>query len=138
VQLQRSESYSGLRTGAARLVRTGRAFSPEARDTAVDELIAHLRSEGGTRILVGDFNMTPTSRAHAVLGAELQDAFLEAGWGLGHTYPTSLRSVGFGLPIPLVRIDYIFHSDDLVARRTWVGPNGGSDHLPVAADLAFR
>ena len=34
--------------------------------------------------------------------------------------------------------DYIFHSADLRAVTARVGPDGGSDHLPVVADFAFR
>jgi endonuclease/exonuclease/phosphatase (EEP) superfamily protein YafD len=138
VQLQRSESYPGLRAGPVRLLRTGHGFSTAARDAAVDQLVARLGRAPGTRVLVGDFNMTPSSHAYGALTEVLRDAFFEVGWGPGHTYPSSLRSVGLGLPLPLVRIDYIFHSADLVARRAWVGPNGGSDHLPILADLAFR
>jgi endonuclease/exonuclease/phosphatase (EEP) superfamily protein YafD len=138
VQLQRSDTYAGLRAGPIRLVRTGQSYSTAARDAAVDELVAHVGRIGGARIVVGDFNMTPSSHAHGVLTDELRDAFYEAGWGLGHTYPTSLRSAGLGLLLPLVRIDYIFYSGELIAKRAWAGPSGGSDHLPVVADLVLR
>jgi endonuclease/exonuclease/phosphatase (EEP) superfamily protein YafD len=138
VHLQRIDSYSGLGGGPALLARAVRTFSTDARDAAVNELMELLRAEGGPQIVVGDLNMTPTSHAYRRLGTLLHDAFLEGGWGLGHTYPTTVRAFGPALSMPLVRIDYILHSSDLVARRSWVGPNGGSDHLPVAADLAFR
>jgi vancomycin resistance protein VanJ len=45
---------------------------------------------------------------------------------------------GQEVALPLVRIDYIFHSPDLMASNARVVPDGGSDHIPVVADLAFR
>jgi vancomycin resistance protein VanJ len=138
VHLQRVDAFPGLGSGPMPLLRAARGFATDARDAAVNEVVPLLRREGGTQVLVGDFNLTPTSQAHQRLSAELQDAFYEAGWGLGHTYPTVARSPGLVVSFPLVRIDYIFHSRDLVASRAWVGADGGSDHLPVIADLAFR
>jgi len=138
VQLQRVDSYRGLRSGPGPLVRAVRSFATEARDAAVTEAMGLIQAEGGSQLLVGDLNMTPTSRAYHLLRTELRDAFVEAGWGLGHTYPTTLRTIGSELPLPLLRIDYILHSSDLVARRAWVGPNGGSDHLPLIAEIGFR
>jgi endonuclease/exonuclease/phosphatase (EEP) superfamily protein YafD len=138
VQLQRVDSYRGLRSGPRQLASTMRSFTTEQRDAAVTELMGLIRAEAGTHVLVGDLNLTPTSQAYRVLRSHFQDAFIEAGWGLGHTYPTALYPFGSTLFLPLVRIDYVLHSSDLVARRAWVGPNGGSDHLPLMADLAFR
>jgi endonuclease/exonuclease/phosphatase family metal-dependent hydrolase len=42
------------------------------------------------------------------------------------------------LPLPpLVRIDYVWHTPDLRALRCQTGPDGGSDHLPLQAELAL-
>jgi endonuclease/exonuclease/phosphatase family metal-dependent hydrolase len=46
--------------------------------------------------------------------------------------------MGWEVSLPLLRIDYIFHSADLATVGARVGPLGGSDHLPIVADLAFR
>ncbi|MBU0702401.1 MAG: endonuclease/exonuclease/phosphatase family protein, partial [Chloroflexi bacterium] len=88
-------------------------------------------------ILLGDLNSTPTHEVYRTLSARFIDAFREAGWGLGHTFPTTGGRLG---PIPhpdrLVRIDYIFHSDDWRAETAWVGEwDGQSDHQPVVARL---
>ena len=37
---------------------------------------------------------------------------------------------------PVARVDYIWHTADLVALEAWVGADAGSDHLPVLARLA--
>ena len=138
VQLQRVDAYRGLRSGPGRLVSAVRSFATDARDAAVTEVLELIRAEGGSQLLVGDLNMTPTSRAYQHLKTELRDAFVEAGRGLGHTYPTTLRTMGSDLTLPLLRIDYILHSPDLVATRAWVGQSSGSDHLPLTAEFGFR
>ena len=91
-------------------------------------------------IVLGDLNSTPTHQVYQMFAAELNDAFREAGWGWGHTFPASGGQVrGIPYPAPLVRIDYIFHSDDWLAEAAWVGAwDGASDHRPVIARLRMR
>ena len=138
LHLQRPDAMPGLRSGPQTLMQSGRQFSTSARDTAIPQLVQHLRGEGGPQIVAGDFNMTPTSAAYSALRAELHDAFAAGGWGLGHTYPVPPHSAGYGVVLPLLRIDYVFHSDELVTLEARVGPLGASDHLPVLAEFAFR
>ena len=56
----------------------------------------------------------------------LTDAFAVAGRGYGHTFPRVL---------PMWRIDYVLISAHWTAERCAVGRVGGSDHLPLVADL---
>jgi len=138
VHLLRVDQYRGVRGGLIPLARVAKSFSTDSRDAAIGQLLMQTGSARGPQILVGDFNMTPTSDAHRKVTEQFRDTFEEVGRGFGHTYPTTLTSLGFGISLPLLRIDYIFHSDQLVGRSAWAGPDGGSDHLPVLADLAFR
>ena len=39
---------------------------------------------------------------------------------------------------PLLRIDYIWHSDELRAASARVGEDIGSDHLPLTAEFEWR
>ncbi len=94
------------------------------------DIIARAGGLEGAVLVMGDFNMGDQSRGYVVISSHLRDAFREAASGLGFTFP-----VGRGLPGPLVRIDYIFHNDALIARRAYVGCRGGSDHCYVVADL---
>jgi endonuclease/exonuclease/phosphatase (EEP) superfamily protein YafD len=88
-------------------------------------------------LLVGDFNKTPFSLLHRRLRRHgLNDSFEEVGSGPGFTFPVFGRYLGLPLP-PLVRIDYVWHTSDLRAIGCRAGPDGGSDHLPVQAELAF-
>jgi endonuclease/exonuclease/phosphatase family metal-dependent hydrolase len=97
-------------------------------------------------IVLGDFNAGDLSSAYGIVTRTLRDAWREAGWGAGNTFPGadspgSSRRIVAGIPAPmwLVRIDYVFHSDHWRAVSAWIGPwDGFSDHRPVAARLALR
>jgi endonuclease/exonuclease/phosphatase (EEP) superfamily protein YafD len=90
-----------------------------------------------------DFNAGDQSVAYSIVTSTLVDAWREAGWGLGHTFPGadspgSSRPRLAGVPVPmwLARIDHIFHSGHWRAASAWIGPwDGVSDHRPVAARL---
>ncbi len=122
--------------------RTARDFRVRAEQA---RLLAEL-AQNGPAILAGDANSVPTSDAYQILTAGLQDAWAEAGWGLGHTFPGSSTSPGSdrprlgGLAVPpwLARIDYIFCTQDwevLSARLARV--DGVSDHRGVVAELSL-
>lgn len=97
-----------------------------AEVTRLQEEVADLNEP---TLLMCDCNLTDTSEAYARFDAFLDDSFREVGWGFGHTlYPSAV-------PIPLQRVDYVWHSDHFVAVEGFVGQEGGSDHLPVVARL---
>lgn len=77
-------------------------------------------------IVCGDMNDTPTSFAYEELSDGLKDSFLEAGRGLGQTY------IG---KFPSFRIDYILHSEGLVAEQYQTLPEKLSDHHPIVAHI---
>ena len=100
----------------------------------VNDYLAH---ESGPLIVLGDFNMTDQSDAYRQMDARLHDAFREAGRGMGFTFPVSIRSTIRLFP-PLLRIDYIWHSDQISVRAISVADDSGSsDHYPVVARLAL-
>jgi vancomycin resistance protein VanJ len=90
-------------------------------------------------VLIGDLNATDQSEEHAILTrVGLVDAYRKVGFGFGPTFP-SHKGYGypFDLAIPLIRVDYIFHTRHFNALRAWVGSDIESDHLPVLAELAW-
>ena len=89
----------------------------------------------GPIILMGDFNLTDQTRHYSQITRTLTDVYREAGWGLGHTFPAG----GFypRVPLPLIRIDYIFHSRELAGLEARTGDSVGSDHIPVIARLSL-
>lgn len=97
-------------------------------------------------IAAGDANATPQSDMYRIITADLQDAWQQAGFGFGHTYPGRDRSARhvaqwWRVPVPewLARIDYIFVSPDwqTVSAHN-ARPDGYSDHRGVVAVLAMK
>ncbi|MDX1468593.1 MAG: endonuclease/exonuclease/phosphatase family protein [Acidimicrobiia bacterium] len=81
-------------------------------------------------VMVGDFNARPGWRQVKELLAEgWVDSWDEAGVGQGFTSNAA---------DPKHRIDYIFHTPDLVASDAGVIISQASDHFAVVADLEFR
>ncbi len=109
--------------------------SPAARDL---EAIARSLDSDGRTLIVGDFNSTWRSDVSADLRAlGFREAFHEAGDGPGLTFPVFGRY--FGLPVGrFLRVDHVWYGRALSARWACVGPDVGSDHLPVCAAFRIR
>ena len=77
----------------------------------------------------GDFNMPSEYSGMAAIEATHPSAFDEAGWGYGYTRPSQNS---------WVRIDHVLGNRDWTFTRSWVGPDLGSDHLPLLAEAVLR
>ncbi|MGF1504208.1 MAG: endonuclease/exonuclease/phosphatase family protein [Anaerolineae bacterium] len=101
-----------------------------------DRLLERVGS--GPTIIMGDLNATDQNEnVTDFYAAGLTDAHRAGGWGFGATFPARTdgwRSVPRGVP-PLLRIDYVFVSEEIDVVRTYTGKRAGSDHLPVIARL---
>ena len=101
----------------------------------------YARQRSTPLIAVGDFNTTERSTAYETVALTLKDSWREAGYGFGNTFPGGPRSptpLGVSVPPWLLRIDYVFHSDEIVTTEAVIGPwDGGSDHRPVLVTLAW-
>lgn len=81
-------------------------------------------------ILTGDFNDVPNSYTYfTIKGNELQDAFLQAGLGVGRTY---------SYIAPTLRIDYIFTTKDFSIRQFNRIIKNYSDHYMLVADVQLK
>jgi endonuclease/exonuclease/phosphatase (EEP) superfamily protein YafD len=110
-------------------------YDDHERNEEITHLLRKLNNEPYPYIIGGDFNTSDQSATYNRLAATMHDSFREAGMGLGGSWPVS-RARGM-LPIipPLIRIDYLWHSDGLRAIKAWQGQPIGSDHLPLHATL---
>jgi endonuclease/exonuclease/phosphatase family metal-dependent hydrolase len=80
-------------------------------------------------IICGDFNDTPASYTYRETGKELNDAFIEAGSGIGGTYNGKL---------PSYRIDYILFDPAFEAFNYKRSIVNYSDHYPVSVCLRLK
>jgi endonuclease/exonuclease/phosphatase (EEP) superfamily protein YafD len=82
----------------------------------------------GPVVLAGDFNTPPQSAIFRRLWPEYDDAFGSAGWGWGYTFYGGRT---------MVRIDHVLTGPGWWCKACWVGPDVGSPHRPVVADLVW-
>lgn len=98
---------------------------PDRQVVHMDQLIAELNGRPGPRIIAGDFNLTPFSwklnkLAHAT-GLRRHGTWL-ASW------PSDFAR-------PFFLIDNVMASPDFASAGVRIGPDLGSDHRPVIADI---
>jgi endonuclease/exonuclease/phosphatase family metal-dependent hydrolase len=77
-------------------------------------------------ILAGDFNLPADSTIYRSTLAIFHDAFADAGLGFGLTYYSRFTAV---------RIDHVLFGRHWRCVNCWTGPDVGSPHRPVVADL---
>jgi len=98
------------------------------RNDELNSLVAFSKAQQGPLIVAGDFNLTPWSEyfRRAIVDADMHDAAL--GFGLARSWPAQFAPVG-------MRIDHCWLSPHWRSVAADIGPELGSDHLPLVADL---
>ncbi len=96
------------------------------RYNQINTLMNHVNQCKYPCIMAGDFNDTPISYTYKKANEKFTDSFREAGNGIGSTYNGNL---------PLLRIDYIFHSTKFKCKKFKVHSVSVTDHYPITADL---
>jgi endonuclease/exonuclease/phosphatase family metal-dependent hydrolase len=126
------------------LKRTG-LVTREGTAAQVADVLEVVHATPGPVLLLGDFNAVARNAIPRQLAAAgLIDVVKHHGRPLA-TYPTRLTTSGEGgsrlrrLPVrPVLRLDYIWASRHWRVISTELGPDAGSDHLPVLATLALK
>lgn len=106
-----------------------RGVAVDIADVQIDHAISVLDDHAGPRLVVGDLNTTRWGAAYRRLmhGVDLRDS--ADGRGLMGTWPQGLGFTG------RIGIDHVLVSDEIRVDDRWRGPDLGSDHLAVVADL---
>jgi vancomycin resistance protein VanJ len=104
-----------------------RANSARRRQQS-EHVARHADPLAGPVLLAGDFNTPPESAIFRQVWADYSDAFGVAGWGWGYTFSGGKT---------LVRIDHVLAGKGWHCGRCRVGPDVGSPHRPVVADLTW-
>jgi endonuclease/exonuclease/phosphatase (EEP) superfamily protein YafD len=106
----------------------------DERDAQLRDAARHIGAQTGPRVLAGDFNATMFGSIYreALARSQLGDA--RQGRGLLPTWPVNSGLLTL-LRVPL---DHLWYSRELRVRRFEVGPDIGSDHLPLRVELVLR
>lgn len=105
----------------------------EYRNRQSDLLGQKIKNTRLPLIVCGDLNDVPASYAYKTIRGELNDSFLENGFGLGKSF-VSGRSRVLGW-LPTLRIDYIFHDEVLRSTQFKMLTNHHSDHHGLITDM---
>lgn len=108
------------------VIKLKKAFERRARQA--DELKAFLNAQTKPLILCGDFNDLPNSYVANTISRNMKDAFIDYGFGIGHTYNGK---------IPFLRIDYVLTSPAFQIHTFKVLNNPISDHFPVYMECSL-
>lgn len=95
----------------------------------VEEIVKMVEREDLPVVLCGDLNSTPNNWVHRRMTDVMRDAFRQAGSGWGMTYHTHL---------PIVRIDYVFVSEEWEVVSARVLDAYLSDHLPLLVEIRLK
>ena len=113
-------------------------YDERRRNAQIRRFLDIAGAESHPFIVAGDFNMSDASLIYADVAAQMGDAWRAAGVGAGRTWPVA-EAIGLPRVIhPLLRIDYIWHSEALRPASAAVGESIGSDHLPVTVVFEWR
>ncbi|MCH7689205.1 MAG: endonuclease/exonuclease/phosphatase family protein, partial [Planctomycetes bacterium] len=132
--------FTSPRSGLSNVVDSKTRFAPSRR-TLLMKQTSQRQSQSkrisevasgpeGALVVSGDFNMPIESYFFRQHWHSFRDAYSAVGFGLGHTTSASIGGIHWG-----ARIDHILTRGHWHALRCWVGPDVGSDHRPVLADI---
>lgn len=128
-------------SGISRVRRAGgldfyRLYDTSGRVEQAQALLQESQKASAGLIMLGDHNTGDREPGYQILDADLHDAFAETGWGLGFTFPNNKRMGPITIPVPLVRIDYIWSKGGITPLSAQVDCHvAGSDHCLLRADL---
>ncbi len=117
-----------FRRGSSNILRKlHSAFKTRAEQTKIVQ--QSLAECSYPAIICGDFNDTPLSYCYHKISDGLEDAYVNAGHGLGNTFSGKL---------PPIRIDFILYTPNFNAYEFQVHHEALSDHYPISVFLSKR
>lgn len=105
------------------------AWAEAAQEAHLAAVAHRLRALPRPLVFAGDLNATPWSRVFRKLVGTAGLCDTRAGFGYQGSYPA-------GSVLRRIPIDHVLVSCDVGVRDRAIGPDVGSDHLPVIVDLA--
>lgn len=118
-----------------RQVRVIRGYSISNRSRNLRQLLQAIDQTRGPLVVAGDLNLSDREADYMQLATRLRDAYRATSWGFGYTFPSRVQLGGLSLPLPLVRIDYIWSGGGVIPAAAQVACDSASDHCMVIAEL---
>jgi len=84
------------------------------------------------KIIAGDFNLTVDSPIYRKIWSNYSNAFNKTGFGYGYSKPTKINIFKYS-----ARVDHILSTPGFNPLTSGIGPDYGSDHLPLIADFCI-
>jgi endonuclease/exonuclease/phosphatase family metal-dependent hydrolase len=103
-------------------------YGMSVRANQAEMVAAEIKNSPHPVIVCGDFNDVPYSYVYNTMKGDLVDGFKECGKGLMFTMNEGKKKV---------RIDYIFHSEDMEGITYYKADVSYSDHFPVFMRIAM-
>ena len=100
------------------------------RDAQMGWLTSLVNQQTEAILLTGDLNMTPWCPTFRQFRRQTGLLDARVGYGRLASWPTQL-------PLGRIPIDHLLVSPSVMVHHFQVGPNAGSDHLPVVADISL-
>jgi len=136
------ESLDRIRSAGRRGILSGHAFTDAnaatfyynsgLREAQVKAFAEAAARETDPVFIAGDTNLPELSLVYRKYLSGFDDAFIQAGWGFGYTFPSDKRVPAW------MRIDRVMASHALRFTHFEVGESHASDHHCIVADLAKR
>ncbi|MCP8616047.1 endonuclease/exonuclease/phosphatase family protein [Salirhabdus salicampi] len=106
------------------------SFAPFLHKKQTEFVINKVRNRGGPAVIMGDWNMKPTTKSWDKVVKHFNDSWVIKNGNVagGYTYPSHR---------PRMRLDYIFTTSDIDVMHTKVikQDEDASDHLPYMATI---
>jgi endonuclease/exonuclease/phosphatase (EEP) superfamily protein YafD len=108
----------------------GDALLAAERNRHLDWIAREIAALPGPVLLLGDLNATPWSPVYRRFAQNSGLRNSAQGRSIRPTWPAFI-------PLLWIPIDHVLHSPDIAIHAHRVGPDVGSDHLPVRVDFSF-
>jgi endonuclease/exonuclease/phosphatase family metal-dependent hydrolase len=124
MDLKNENTWNNIRFIVRRYRHTTRLRAIEAR-----KVQDHVMNSPYPAILAGDGNDPPLSNVYHLLSKDLKDSFVDRGTGLSTTYASQL---------PLLRIDYLLGTSQIIFKDHHTYHLNFSDHYPITAGICIN
>jgi endonuclease/exonuclease/phosphatase family metal-dependent hydrolase len=111
-------------------------YDDSVRNREISSLLKSMKASTTKTILAGDFNMSHYSNDYYRITKQYKDS--QQGIYQSYTWPSgNANNLFLPIKLPIIKLDYLFHSSDFLVCESATQPPTGSDHLPIFTVLTW-